>query len=168
MHSLTNRLSLIPILVILLFSGCSDDQALVRVNLSKYDLLTRDMLTVAVNDGRSVWLFDASDFDENPQYGGAWSTPEVETSNSGTVTVEFVLIDPSGQEISHGSASETLRPDWRWGFTISRKDTDPMLDCFGCFGSESFPILNPAYAFSDSDSVFIVWGGNSISNPVDY
>jgi hypothetical protein len=44
---------------------------------------------------------------------------------------------------------------------------NPTQYCLGCLGSRSFP-LSVAYRRVAADSVWVTWGGNSISNPVVY
>ena len=44
---------------------------------------------------------------------------------------------------------------------------DPIRLCFGCRGSEAAP-LDPALGLPAGDSLFVVWGGDSIDHPVDY
>lgn len=51
--------------------------------------------------------------------------------------------------------------------TVFSRTVDPIRQCFGCFGSVAFDLL-PAYRTVDHDSIWVVWGGNSISNPVTY
>jgi hypothetical protein len=158
---------MIPTLLVtfILSFGCSKDQAFVRARFYEDSLITREMVTITISDGRSIWHFGPSSL---RSYLGAWSTPEIETRNDGTLLVGYKLKESDGDAVSEGQVALGLRKDWRWGIDIFHRDRNPYNFCFGCFGCESFPILIPAYMASDSDSVFVVWGGNSISNPVIY
>jgi hypothetical protein len=153
------------LMICILSFGCSEDRALVQVKFYKDTLLTKDMITITIDDGESRWRFGTSCLHS---YLGAWSSPELETKNAGTLLVKYQCKDPEGALVSAGQLKLGLRKDWRWGIDIFHREQNPYHMCMGCFGYESFPILNPAYMSSDSDSVFVVWGGNSISNPVEY
>jgi hypothetical protein len=45
--------------------------------------------------------------------------------------------------------------------------TNPTRLCFGCIGARAFP-LAAAYQRTERDSVWLIWGGNYIRNPVIY
>jgi hypothetical protein len=151
--------------LLVLCCGCSEDRALVRVKLYPDSLLTKNMVTITVDDGQAKWRFDSSSL---RSYLGAWSTPELETRSYGSLLVKYQFDDPEGEVVSTGELLLGLRGDWRWGVDIFPRDDSHNRTCMGCFGYESFPILDPAYTTSESDSVYIIWGGNSISNPVVY
>jgi hypothetical protein len=82
--------------------------------------------------------------------------------------VQYQFKDSNGALVSGGRIALDLRKDWGWGIDIYHTDRNPYHMCMGCFGYESFPILGSAYLTGDGDSVFVIWGGNSISNPVEY
>jgi len=159
------RVSLVLFMVSVLGFGCSEDRSLARVKLYGDTLLTREMVTITLDDGQSKWRFGSSSL---RSYQGAWSTPEVKTRSEGSILVTYQFRDPEGTVVSTGHVVLDLRADWRWGIDIFHRDENPYRMCMGCFGYESFPILDPAYRVSESDSIFVIWGGNSISNPVDY
>jgi hypothetical protein len=60
-----------------------------------------------------------------------------------------------------------LKLDWGWGVDIFIQAGDPTHGCFGCMGAESFE-LDPSLGYDRDTMLHIVWGGNSISNPVYY
>lgn len=60
-----------------------------------------------------------------------------------------------------------LRPDFGWELSFRRASSDPTAMCFGCFGATAFP-LGASLQVTAADSLWVVWGGNSISNPVVY
>ena len=161
-------LSLITVLMVLtMLNFCSNNEARARVSLDMDSLLTRDMLTVMLNDGRSTWLIGPADFARHPRVFSRWTTPEIETGTSGTLTVEFTIADSLGETVASGLALTQLRRDWIWEFTFSRAQANPALTCFGCFGSRVF-VFSDSTTFEPGDSLYIIWGGNSISNPVIY
>ncbi|MFH1006082.1 MAG: hypothetical protein V1800_01105 [Candidatus Latescibacterota bacterium] len=153
------------LMVCILGSGCSEDRALARVKLYDDTLLTKEMVVITIDDGQSKWRFGSSSLHSN---SGGWSTPEIETRKEGTLLVDYQFKDSEGVVVSTGQVKLGLRRDWRWGIDVFHSDQNPYHMCMGCFGYESFPIMIPAYVTSDSDSVFVIWGGNSISNPVVY
>lgn len=53
------------------------------------------------------------------------------------------------------------------GASVRSATTDPKFECFGCLGSQAFPLI-AEYQAPDRDSIWVVWGGNSISDPVIY
>lgn len=162
----TNRRSVTLLCgLLILCCGCSEDEALVRVKLYPDSLLTRDLITITVDDGRANWWFDSSSL---VSCLGAWATPEIETKNYGSLLVKYRFSDPEGGVVSTGELLLDLRGDWRWGVDILPRDDSAIHTCMGCFGYKAFPILNPAYKTSEGDSVYIIWGGNSIDNPVVY
>jgi hypothetical protein len=166
------------LIVCVVWLGCSEDQSLVRVKFYKDTLLTKEMLSITISDGNSVWRYGPSSSDGSSSwphgpsplhsYLGAWSTPEIETRNEGTLLVQYQFKDSNGALVSGGRVALDLRKDWGWGIDIYHTDRNPYRLCMGCFGYGSFPILGSAYLTSDSDSVFVIWGGNSISYPAEY
>ena len=47
------------------------------------------------------------------------------------------------------------------------QEDNPVDVCFGCFGYEEYD-LDPILGFGSNMKLWIVWGGNSISDPVTY
>jgi len=127
--------------------------------------LALDMLTVTVRDGGKVWAWDGSDFRLRGT-SGTPTTPVVGTRAQGEIEVRYQL-RASGQLLSQGAVVLPLREDWRWGVGIHAATSDPRLLCFGCVGSQAFA-LAPDFRPPGRDSIWVVWGGNSISHPVIY
>jgi hypothetical protein len=50
--------------------------------------------------------------------------------------------------VSEGSAEVPLRPDWSYGFSLQVGPENPTQFCFGCMGSQAFP-LDAAYRLSE-------------------
>lgn len=95
------------------------------------------------------------------------NSSEFSTETSGNIDISFLILDSLLDTISSGSINLPIKSDWSWGVGLHITDSNPYNTCFGCTDSKSF-ILNESYIDSLYDSVFVVWGGNSIKNPVDY
>ena len=162
---LLSRLHLISLGAFLVAVGACGPDARLSVSAPVPPPLTLDMLTVTVRDGQRVWEWHGSDF-RTTSGNATPHTPEIATRTSGDAEVRFRL--QAGEEVvSEGAIILPLRQDWRWGVDIHSATTDPKLQCFGCVGSRAFA-LAPAYRSVNRDSIWLVWGGNSISNPVVY
>ena len=90
-----------------------------------------------------------------------------ETAHSGTLHVQFQLLNGGSPSATTGSFDLELREDWRWGVDFIVSDRDPMQGCWGCSDSIAFE-LDPAFGYTSDFKLWAVWGGNSISNPVEY
>jgi hypothetical protein len=106
---------------------------------------------------------DGSDFRTDYDSPSVPRTAPFDTQGHGTLSGQVWLV--AGHDtMATGTFDVPLREDWRWGVDIFVADSNPMRYCFGCFGSRSFKAAPSA----PGDSLFLVWGGNSISNPVIY
>lgn len=124
--------------------------------------LTVDMLTVQAKDEDRAWTWRGSDFRSSME----WPTPttrERETRTRGDLEVSFRL-QSKGQTVSEGSVTLPLRSDWRWGVQVVSATSDPGQACHGCTGSKAFPLARE-YRGPERDSVWLVWGGQGISEP---
>jgi hypothetical protein len=122
-------------------------------------------LTVTVEDGARRWTWTGDDFRTRTS-SGAPTSPSISTPTSGTAQVTFELRDGNAV-ISSGTVSIPLQGDWAWNLDLIASTDDPMLRCFGCQGSQAFPLAE-AWRAEGQDSIWVVWGGNSISDPVVY
>jgi hypothetical protein len=146
-------------LVLFLLSGCRESSRISAV--ARLDPpLTTDMLTVTVHDDSRGWTWRGSDFQSSLDLPTP-TTRERETGTRGEIEVSFRL-QVSGDTVSEGMVKLPLRSDWRWGVQVVSATSDPGEACFGCTGSKAFP-LAPEYRGPERDSVWLVWGGNSIS-----
>ena len=148
---------------VLLLAGCGE--SLVRVSFRAREPLDISMLRVEIRDGGRVRRFTGSDF--RPRGGGMYDSPEVGTFAAGTLHISYALVTDANQTVSRGELELPLRSDWRYGIDILPDTSDPTRHCFGCMGSRSFALL-PEWRAPAFDSVYVVWGGNSIRNPVVY
>lgn len=154
------RLSL-PLLVaaaLTLFAACDDETAPSQMTLRvRAEPLPGPFagLNVEVRTSTGVRIFAMpEDFEVETAVATAGPFP---VPSSGMATVAFVL-EPGGARISSGEVSFPLRPDFRWGVDFFRLQDDPSRLCFGCQGSESFPILFEARR-NPEESVWVTWGG---------
>ena len=51
--------------------------------------------------------------------------------------------------------------------TVRSGESDPSPSYLGLAGRQAFAIA-PAFRQSERDSIYVMWGGNSIKNPVVY
>lgn len=122
-----------------------------------------ELLVVEFTDGRRTVRLTGSDFDPD---GNRRDTREYATRTTGRLETRFWLVH-GVDTLSRGQFDLDLRPDFRWNVNFSRESEDPTATCFGCFGRLAFE-LAPELQGVPADSVWVVWGGNSISSPVVY
>ncbi|MBS1271446.1 MAG: hypothetical protein MAGBODY4_00577 [Candidatus Marinimicrobia bacterium] len=123
-----------------------------------------DTLLITFSDGRETRSVSTGSFLNLPY---SHQTKKFYTDNDGSLKVRFRIFTESNDSIAFGKIKLDLKPDWSWNIRFHRGETNPFNACFGCQGYQSFP-LDTVYRQSGSDSVFVIWGGNSISNPVVY
>jgi hypothetical protein len=158
------RSSLLSAAFWLLLVGCGDS-AKISAEARLGAPLDVAMLSVTVRDRDRGWTWQGNDF-HSTQTQPTPTTDERDTHTNGSAEVSFRL-EESGAVLSEGSVSLPLRADWRWGVSVIAQTIDPREGCFGCVGSMAFP-LAPSHRAPDRDSIWVVWGGNSISDPVVY
>lgn len=90
-----------------------------------------------------------------------------EISTSGVLCVSCTLLDDEGGTLAIQGTVLSTRPDWRYSVSCSTSQNNPYRTCWGCSGFEARPLAS-APGFAPGDSLFIVWGGHSMSNPVLY
>ena len=150
--------------VCLLLAGCGDS-AKISAEARLGPPLDVGMLSVTVRDRDREWTWSGSDF-HTTMTQPTPTTDERDTHTKGSAEVSFRL-EQAGAVLSEGSVTLPLRADWRWGVTVIAQTIDPVQSCFGCVGSMAFP-LAASHRAPDRDSIWVVWGGNSISDPVTY
>ena len=90
-----------------------------------------------------------------------------DTATSGTLRVACSVLDGRGRALATEALSLPLRPDQRYDVDCSAGPHNPYRSCFGCWGFEARP-LKRERGSAPSDSLFVVWSRNSISNPMIY
>ena len=121
-----------------------------------------DWLTIRFSAGDKLWTVQGSQLTVDKDYAQPHSK-WFSTVTNGTLSVDFTLTSPSQIPLSEGHVELELRNDWRWEVQFHLAEHDPTARCFGCIGAGRFPL-----ASDDTLSLWVVWGGNSISNPVVY
>ncbi len=122
-------------------------------------------IRVTFADARQTRTLAPSDLSEL-QPGHAVAGPFA-TATSGDLLITAALVDRSGRELAQGVVALPLQPDRHYGIWVSLASGDPTAGCLGCAGSRSSP-LDPALGYAPALSLSIVWGSNSLSNPVVY
>lgn len=89
------------------------------------------------------------------------------TQPSGRLRMLYSVLSAGGVPVNEGSLSIELKDDWRWGIDFHFSANNPVETCFGCSGYQSLE-LDPSLGLGGDVLLFIVWGGNSISDPVIY
>lgn len=149
----------------LVLAGCGDE-ALIGASARLDPPLSPGMLTVTVRDVSRITRWTGDDFATGPD-NVTPTTPEVSIRTSGPDLEVTYEISDGGTVLSSGTVLLPRRSDWRWGVTIEAATANPAEFCFGCFGSRAFA-LAPEFRPAGRDSIWVVWGGNSISDPVVY
>ena len=148
--------------VFVALTGCGDDARLSVSVRSMPAPLNTSEVRYRIEAGSKAWAatLPATSSGLSPER-------EFDTPTSGSARVAFTMVLPGGREASTGEVSVALRGDWSWGFELVAATQDPARQCFGCYGSKAFAL--PADLRSaGSDSLWLVWGGNSIKHPVVY
>lgn len=112
-----------------------------------------ETLVLRIEEGGRTRVVAASSFAQTDGARGA-RTPWLETGSEGKLTISFAV---AGRAV--GELVLDLRSDWGWEVQFHLTDTDPGATCFGCDGSTSYPFDGPT-------RLWLVWGGNSITDPV--
>ena len=159
------KAGLLPLAIVAAVVGCGDE-ARISASAVLPPPLAPQMLTVTVRDRDRVIEWNGASFRITPA-NGTPSTPEEAIGLSGPDLEVVFRLENEGELLSTGTVLLPRRRDWRWGVTVEASTTDPQLGCFGCLGSQVFP-LDAGFQSPGRDSIWVVWGGNSISDPVTY
>lgn len=166
--------SIFPILFLsLLISGCSlfgsdEEPAEILFTVQNFSAEELSITTTGKKSGLNI---AKSDFTGNDGGHVPGSTESFSTDNDGMMTVMFSFLNENS-ELSEGEIELELREDWQWSvnFQVGSADYNPLDTCFGCQFYESFE-LNPmalGNSETEADSLYVVVGGNYISEPVVY
>ena len=157
---------------LLILAACSPDESRVELSIQPDPPLSTADIRVTFEDGLRRWHVDVDgplSFSGAPERSSlsTFSAGPYNTRTNGTLKVSFVATR-DGDTISTGSVELPLRPDWEWGVTLRAQRGDPATGCLGCVGIQAFPIAESFQQQGMSESIYLVWGGNSIKNPVVY
>jgi|GEM_PF-2114039 len=164
MNTLRNFISIIIIGMICACSFENDARVSFQFSAEPADTTYSDTLRVQFSDGqrtRSVYVPGFLTL-SNP-----FRTEDFYTENSGELRIKFWVFEETEDSIAFGKVALNLERDWSWSVRFYRGEMNPFYACFGCSGYRSFPI-DTAYQITGADSIYVIWGGNSISNPVIY
>jgi hypothetical protein len=142
--------------------GASDTAEQSRVRIAAFDLTEHQL------DGLSIELETESDLiaiageqlTRTADYNQLHSTWHEISGEE--LTIGFSMISQQ-TELAAGRVLLEVIPDWEWEVQFHIATSDPADTCFGCQGSATFQL-----AGQDTNQLYVVWGGNSISDPVAY
>lgn len=160
------RASVLVFSVALAAVGCSwlePDQSRLIVGVQGNTQALRPALSVTATGTHFSRTWRGADITSAPapNYAAAVATPR-----NGRLTIRADLA-AAGSAPTSAQVQLDVRPDWVWQVDLWLSDRNPLLDCMGCMGAKAFPVL-PTLQRSARDSLYIVWGGNSIKHPVVY
>lgn len=150
----------IVLVALVLVSGCSCDDAEIRLSVRPTQG-SNSYPDIRVQYGAGLFAREIHLSSEHRSVG------PVSTRRSGTLEASFSILSADGAPATSGSVELDLREDWRWGVEFVVSSEDPVGSCFGCVGSEAFE-LDPALGYAPDQRLYVVWGGNSICDPVTY
>ena len=141
-----------------------DSRARVRFELGRWDrqparIIRPEGVTIQLKDSFGWQSISGIDM-QTDEYG--LISPWLVTDTKGRLEVKVMITDASGATAS-GAFDLELRDDWYWNVILAQTPHDPEIGCMGCFGSSRFTTSG-----EQDWSMWAVWGGNSISNPVVY
>jgi hypothetical protein len=157
--------------LILLFTsflvGCSleeDDSSEIQIGIDGNTDILRKSIKVEMKSSSWSKTLNGTEIGTlaAPNFSQSFDIPK-----SGNVEVKFILSDSTGVQLNSGSVSLAIKSDWRWTVTLSLSNHNPFYMCFGCIGYSSFAV-DSVFKKLNGDSLFVVWGGNSIKHPVIY
>ena len=154
------RIIFLFLIVMAVFAGCSDKGSEVRITLQDCsDSALCPDFHVTVSDGFWVHAFVLNETGK--------STGRISTKTSGTLMIDVSIRVDGTETGTHGTIQLPLKKDWRWGIDLFIREDDPISGCFGCVGSQSYD-LDPILGYDEKERLYVLWGGNWISNPVEY
>ena len=131
----------------------------------KNKLLTQDDIFIVYKDSIFNYSIVGSNFFID-KYLSQPHTMKYETCRDGFFLISFQLIKYD-KIVSTGTLKLPLEKDWNMRVDFFIKDNNPINGCFGCRGYKVFPI-EEEFRKSANDSLYVIWGGNYIANPVIY
>ncbi|WP_420457019.1 hypothetical protein [Rubrivirga sp.] len=149
----------LALLLAVLLSGCSlfgGDPAEIGFGVETPAPLTAEIRL----RGRPVPLRD-----DQPTTSGTLLYAEPAETAAGPATVACTV--SSGTASTTGTLDLDLEAGWRYHVFCAASATDPADLCFGCRGSTSVA-LDPAFGLPADHRLWLVWGGDSVDNPVLY
>lgn len=162
MHGRRKVSPIVSVLFVSVALGACNDGAQISVTYQNDVIVPRAQTTVTLFDGRRRYVVKGADLLPDMTKND-WQRA---TATSGELVADISMRDAQGV-IATGQVTLALKSDWIWGINLHVDSVNPSRYCFGCFGSRSFP-LRAGVGRTVRDSLWVTWGGNSISNPVVY
>lgn len=148
--------------------GCGEEDDLgfrLSLRTAGYEEVLNPLLTVTATSGD--WEVTATGAELTAAEDGSGHAWTVDTPRAGMIGIHVVLREPGGTLLAETDVGLAIRSDWEWDVTVQLADRNPTEMCFGCIGHVAVPV--PADLIPDvPDSLYVVWGGNWIHNPVVY
>jgi hypothetical protein len=146
-------------IAIAIAAGCSENaRPGSRVRIAAFDLDPRQLagLSVELVAGRTTVVAGGrlTTSDEYAQLHSSW----VDVTGD-ELQVRFAMV-VDDVEIATGVLVLEVIEDWEWEVQFHIAATDPAATCMGCQGSQEYALRG------DERRLFVVWGGNSRSDPV--
>ena len=132
---------------------------------SEKNIITQKDIEIEYKDSIFNYSIFGSDFFID-EYLHQPHTIKYETCRDGFSSISFKLIK-NGKIISTGNLSLPLEKDWDININFFVMDENPINGCFGCRGYKVFPV-EKEFRKSENDSLYVIWSGNYIANPVVY
>jgi hypothetical protein len=164
LHALLAAVALLPGVLVVACSSPATEEARVRVVAIGWEdgALELPWLEIRLDDGETARTVQGAELRSDATYAqphSAWfSTPA-----SGDLRVTVSIMPAGGPVVAEGTATLELRADWGWEVQVHVAPEDPATMCFGCAGS-----LRLGSTGGAAETVWLVWEGNRISEPVVY
>lgn len=146
--------------------ACAEERSGISAQASLLPPIEPSALTVTFREGARTWQVLGSDI-PSVAYEDGPPPRQWGTATSGSIAVSFELVDSSGAAPVTGAVTLPLQRDWRWFVLFFNVTANPAQHCFGCAGTRSFA-LPAALRTQGRDSLWVVWGGYSVSDRVVY
>lgn len=148
-----------------LFNGENEQPAEIRFTMQNFDV----DITINASDIKSQFHIERDDFSGTHN---ETSSELYRTAAKGVINISVELYNESKDLFSVGEFQLDLKENWRWevNLRVDNEGYAPLEGCFGCLAYYSFAINKDAAGESAqlSDSLYVVIGGNYISDPVIY
>lgn len=133
--------------------------------LARSEAQDQSAYRITFSDGKQHRVLEREEF---VQVGDVqFDAGPFDTATSSTLRVACSVLTEEGEALATEEVRLPLRSDWRYSVDCAVGQLNPYRVCFGCMGFNAKP-LGPSQGFASGDSLFVVWGGTSISSPVHY
>ena len=155
----------LPLFIVSFIISCSsDDSSELQLSIQGNTAILQKAIRVEMTSGGWSKTLYGADFGN---YDSQVHSQSFVTPISGNIRIRFTLSDTTGVDLNFGTIALDAKPDWRWSVDFVLSSSNPFNSCFGCIGYSAFSV-DSIFQTSNRDSLFVIWGGNSIKNPVIY